>query len=139
MRWKDALQLLGVEEAVVRLIDSLSRPVQRQRCRPAWLAKAEELIRNRFRLGLTLQEVADAANIHRAHLCREFHRFFGCTMTQYAGRLRADAALQELIRSDSPLACVAAQTGFADQAHLTRTIRQHFGTTPGNLRRQLAR
>jgi AraC-like DNA-binding protein len=32
---------------------------------------------------------------------------------------------------------VAADTGFADQAHLTRTVRRETGHTPGDLRRLL--
>jgi AraC family transcriptional regulator len=135
MSWHDCLQVLGVEEAVVRLIDSLQRPGQHRRRPPRWLGMAEELIRSRYFLGLCLDEIAEVAGVHPAHLCREFRRRFGCTMTQYAVRLRADRALQEVIRSDTPLATVAAQLGFADQAHLTRTIREHFGTTPGRLRR----
>jgi AraC family transcriptional regulator len=131
----DSLQALRGEEAIVRLLDSLCHAGQRHGRPPRWLARAEELIRDRHRGGLRLGDVADAAGVHPAHLCREFRRCFGCTMTQYAARLRADAALEEVLRSAVPLAAVAARAGFADQAHLTRAIRKHFGTTPGALRR----
>src|SRR5262249_5360395 len=133
MRTRDPLQPLGVEEAVLRLMDSLCRPVAWRRPPSAWLARAEELVRRRHSTGLCLNGVAEAVGIHPAHVCREFRRVFGCTMTAYAGRLRADSALTEIIRSDSSLATIAARGGFADQAHLTRTIKKHFGTTPGQL------
>jgi AraC family transcriptional regulator len=135
MRQRDSLQALGVEEAVVRLVDSLSARTHGRHSRPAWLQKAEDEIGQRYRTGLRLDDIADAIGVHRAHLCREFRRHCGCTMTQYAGRLRADLALEALIRSAEPLATLAARTGYADQAHLTRAIRRHFGTTPGILRR----
>nr|WP_231921066.1 AraC family transcriptional regulator [Micromonospora narathiwatensis] len=35
------------------------------------------------------------------------------------------------------LAGLAAELGFADQAHLTRTVRAQLGHTPGQLRRLL--
>jgi AraC-like DNA-binding protein len=38
----------------------------------------------------------------------------------------------------SSLAGVAASLGFADQAHLTRTVRDHVGQTPAALRRAFA-
>jgi AraC-like DNA-binding protein len=46
---------------------------------------------------------ADAIGVHRAHLCREFRRHCGCTMTQYAGRLRADLALDGQTAGESQL------------------------------------
>jgi transcriptional regulator GlxA family with amidase domain len=36
------------------------------------------------------------------------------------------------------LARVSARTGFADQAHLSREVRDLAGTTPGNLLRELS-
>jgi transcriptional regulator GlxA family with amidase domain len=59
-------------------------------------------------------------------------------MTQYAARLRSDDAFQQLTGSAQPLAAVAARAGFADQAHLTRTMREHFRTTPSRIRQTVA-
>ena len=102
------------------------------------LDRAEQAVRAQYRDGLCLRAVAAAAGVHPAHLCREFRRAYGCTMTQYAARLRGDDAFARLVGSADPVAAVAAQTGFADQAHLTRTVRSLFGTTPARLRRERA-
>jgi AraC family transcriptional regulator len=136
LRSRDGLFRLGVEEAVTRLLDSLGRFARSAGRSQARLFRVEELIRTRHPRQLALDALAAEAGVHPAHLCREFRRACGCTMTQYAARLRADAALAEVLRTDSPLATVAARTGFADQAHLTRAIRAYFGTTPGRLRCQ---
>jgi AraC family transcriptional regulator len=135
---RDSLQRLGVEEAVVRLLESVCGSAAGIRRRPRWLGKAEELIRRQPSFDLTLTEIAEAAGVHPAHACREFRHALGCTMTQYAARLRADKALVDVLRSDAPLAAIAAGNGFSDQAHLTRAIRNHFGTTPGKIRRERA-
>lgn len=42
---------------------------------------------------------------------------------------------RQLLRQGKPVAAVAADTGFADQSHLTRLFRRTFGTTPGIYRR----
>ena len=47
-------------------------------------------------------------------------------------------ALDELARDEAGIADVAASLGFADQAHLARTVRDHVGQTPAALRRALA-
>jgi AraC family transcriptional regulator len=138
MRVRDCLRAFGVQEAVTCLLDSLRRPAPGRGRAPGWLDRAEQAVRELYRDGLCLRTVAAAAGVHPAHLCREFRRKFGCTMTQYAARLRGDDAFARLIGSTAPLATVAAHAGFADQAHLTRTIRRLFGTTPARLRRERA-
>lgn len=136
LRAPDPLQSLGVEEAICSLIETVCTPARSRGRAGAWLSQAEEWIRGRRGCNLCLGDVARAAGVHPAHLCREFRRVYGCTLTQYASRLRADWALNELIHSDAPLAEVAGRAGYADQAHLTRAIRDYFGTTPGKLRRE---
>jgi AraC family transcriptional regulator len=131
----DHLQILRVEEAVLGLIQSLFGHNGRASASRARLIRAEELIRNRTPR-LSLAGLARETGIHPAHLCREFRRDFGCSMTQYALWLRADSALADVMDSRATLAEVAAQNGFADQAHLTRTFRERYGITPGKVRRQ---
>lgn len=57
-------------------------------------------------------------------------------LTRYRNRLRVGRAMDLLAGGASP-AETAAELGFADQAHLTRTVRAHLGHTPGRLRRLL--
>jgi AraC family transcriptional regulator len=69
------------------------------------------------------------------HLARAFRDHFGVPITVYARRIQLDAAQRMLTDSLLPLSQVAALTGFADQSHLTRTMRSALGCTPGTLRR----
>lgn len=41
-----------------------------------------------------------------------------------------------LLTSSAPLAAVASESGYSDQAHLTRALTRWFGATPAQLRRQ---
>jgi len=132
-----SIRPLAIEEAVTRLVDSLRLAHDACGSFPRWLKRAEAYIREHCSDALCLSTIAGEAGVHPAHLCREFRRFFGCTMTQYAARLRSDDAFQQLTGSAQPLAAVAARAGFADQAHLTRTVREHFGTTPSRIRRSI--
>jgi len=38
------------------------------------------------------------------------------------------------VNTKLPLSEIAVQCGFADQSHLTKTVRRVLGVTPGNLR-----
>lgn len=52
--------------------------------------------------------------------------------------LRVECACELLAEGAGP-ADVAAETGFADQAHLTRVFKQRMGTTPAAYGRMAAR
>ena len=66
-------------------------------------------------------------------LCRQsrFGRFWSVTPARFRAEVRARKAWRAIAFGDAPLAEVAADGGFADQAHLTRAIRALTGRTPG--------
>ncbi|MFI7541397.1 helix-turn-helix domain-containing protein [Actinoplanes sp. NPDC049599] len=88
--------------------------------------------------GARLDDLAELAGCSRWHLSRTFHQVTGITINAYRLRLRARAALTELGDAGEGLAAVAARAGFADQAHLSRTLRRELGLSPGEVRKLLA-
>lgn len=85
----------------------------------------------------SVPSVRDMSLKHRLsaqHICRIFKRFTGVTLQQYALLLRLDYARGLLWGTTMPLAAVAAETGFADQSHLTRVLAAHSARTPLRLR-----
>lgn len=72
------------------------------------------------------------------HLSRVFGRFTGRGVGAYRSSLRVACALDQLADGQGNLADVAAVAGFADHAHLSRTIRARFGSTPSALRTALS-
>ncbi|BCL15687.1 helix-turn-helix domain-containing protein [Micromonospora sagamiensis] len=90
-----------------------------------------------FALGLT--DVARQVGCSPHHLSRVFQRVTGRSLTSYRNDLRVRAVLHTLASGDAPpLREMAAEYGFADQAHLTRTVRAQVGEPPARLRRLLA-
>ncbi|MFD2261469.1 AraC family transcriptional regulator [Lacibacterium aquatile] len=82
----------------------------------------------------SLDDLASTADLSPYHLLRAFRAAYGQTphAFQTQARLRmAEAAL----RSGETIAEVAAASGFADQAHLTRTFKRYRGVTPGAFRK----
>jgi AraC-like DNA-binding protein len=59
------------------------------------------------------------------------------SLTKYRNRVRVRHALDRLERDEATLADIAATLGFADQAHFSRTVREHVGYSPTALRRAL--
>ncbi len=83
---------------------------------------------------LTLAEMARVAGYSPSHFTDLFRRSTGRTPHQYVIEQRLDEAERLLANTSLPIATVALQAGFADQSHLTRTMRRRRGVTPGVLR-----
>jgi len=70
-----------------------------------------------------------------ATVSRGFRSVFGISPARYRAQARARTALRMIRTSHEPLAAVAHDCGFADQAHLSRAIATLTGATPGAWRR----
>jgi AraC-like DNA-binding protein len=83
---------------------------------------------------LTLAEAGRLLHVSPAHLVRSFTRAFGIAPHRYLLARRIDAARRHLLEGE-PVAQVATNVGFHDQAHLTRHFKRHVGTTPARFAR----
>jgi hypothetical protein len=75
----------------------------------------------------------DSFDRHERQLQRACRRWLGLTPKAFLRIERAWGA-HAAITQGTPLADVAADLGYTDQAHLTRDVRQLLGTTPGALK-----
>lgn len=81
-----------------------------------------------------LAELSVEAGLTPVQLVRAFTRSYGLPPITWAWNLRVSEARVRLSRGEG-IAHVAADLGFADQAHLTRRFRAMYGVTPGRWRR----
>ncbi len=79
---------------------------------------------------VTLSDLAAVTSLSKFHLLRQFTSSFGITPHEYQTSLRI-ALAKTFLRRGEPLARIAAETGFSDQAHFTRTFKKLVGVTPG--------
>jgi len=102
------------------------------------VAAAREAITEGHPAARTLFSLAALLGVSPYRLSRAFPRELGVSVTRYRQRVRIGRALDRLEAGEDSLSALAADLGYADQAHLTRTMRQHLGRTPTALRRLLA-
>jgi AraC-like DNA-binding protein len=105
----------------------------------AVVAEARRLVDEGHPAAAALFPLAALVGVSPYRLSRAFTRELGVSLTRYRNRVRVSAALDRLEAGETRLGALAADLGFADQSHLTRTIRDHLGTTPTALRRAVAR
>ncbi len=114
--------------------DSPAQPVPSQRSRA--VADAITYIEANYAREIKLEDVAAAVHLSPFHLARLFKQVSGRSPHQYLVQVRVNAA-RSLLSAGSgqrSLAEVAAAVGFADQSHLTRQFKRHFGVTPSQVR-----
>lgn len=87
-----------------------------------------------FLQNLSLADLAHEARLSRFYLLRVFQEAIGVSPHEYQTCLRIHYA-KRLLNCGYPLATVALDTGFSDQAHLTRKFKGLVGVTPGQYRR----
>ena len=134
---KSTLLAAGVLALVERLGSAATRSLAAEP--PATAATAELAQRVRALLdeahpgAVVPDELAAATGCSRYTLYRAFRSAFGLSPGDYQRQLRLRAARRLLASGRGP-AEVAAEVGFADQAHLTRWFVRTFGVTPGAYR-----
>jgi AraC-like DNA-binding protein len=74
-------------------------------------------------------ELEALTGLSRFELARQFRAVVGTSPYRYSLMRRLDFARDQIARQ-RPLAAVAFETGFADQAHFTRQFAAAFGLTP---------
>ena len=101
---------------------------------PEWLLRAHDILHDLAgQPGLEVASVAHMVGVHPVSLARRYRRHFGCSPVAAIRRARADRAMG-LLRRGTELAGLAADTGYADQSHLTREFSAIYGLTPARCR-----
>lgn len=99
--------------------------------------RATELLRANLGSQLRLADLARACGLSVSHFARAFKASFGVPCHRWLTQHRIQCAQELLTMKDTPpLANVADQCGFTDQAAFTRTFHRIVGVTPGRWRRE---
>ena len=98
-------------------------------------ARAARTLDETFAAPPTVEQLATDLGIHRVHLARVFRLQWQCTPREYIQQLRVRAAAHALASTTHALAEIALDTGFSDQAHMSRMFLRRMGMTPAAFRR----
>jgi transcriptional regulator GlxA family with amidase domain len=76
-----------------------------------------------------METLAGEQQVSRRQLERDFSVFIGISPRQLAQVARVQAVSRRA-QAGASLAAIAADTGFSDQAHMSRTVQQFTGLSP---------
>jgi AraC-like DNA-binding protein len=121
--------------AVPALGQALEAPAQADP--PTTPTAAERALLRRLQAAVLAGErsvsgLADRCGVSRERIHRVVTQRLGLSPRDYLRAVRLHRA-KNMVMAGEPIAAVAAECGFADQAHFTRWFRRTFGYTPGDL------
>ena len=94
------------------------------------LLRAKDLADARYREPLSVEDLARAAGLSRAHFSREFRRAFGETPHAYLMTRRLERAAALLRSTDRSVAEVCLEVGLSGIGSFTTAFTRTFGASP---------
>ena len=102
------------------------------------VVRAKEYMVARFRSKVTLSDIASHVALSKFHLARLFRNHTGMSPYSWLEHVRITHAV-EALRAGESISDVAADTGFCDQAHLSRRFKRVIGVPPARYARAVRR
>jgi AraC-like DNA-binding protein len=134
------LEPLAIDSLIVSLARGLmagegemARPAISRRVDPAAVERARQFLDAQRTRVVRSTELESVTGMTRYELCRQFRIMLGTSPHRYLLMRRLEFA-RDRIHRNCPLAEVACDAGFADQAHFTRVFKSAFGLTPARYR-----
>ncbi|MCW2491313.1 MAG: hypothetical protein QOH56_2527 [Pseudonocardiales bacterium] len=94
------------------------------------LQRAKDLVDSRYAEPLTVDDLARAAGLSRAHFSREFRRAFGDSPHAYLLTRRLERAAALLRGTDATVADICMSVGLESVGSFTTSFVRMFGKTP---------
>ena len=83
---------------------------------------------------ITVPQAASLAHMSEPQFMRTFKKVAGMTLVTYVNHVRLANAARLLKETDSTIAEIASQTGFADQSYFDKRFKSSFGQSPKEFR-----
>lgn len=128
---------LTLRAHLVQTYGGIPRTARRVQARlAAWQEmRAKDMIMAHLDGEVSLETLADACGMSRAHFAKAFRASTGVPPHRWMVLQRVERAKHYLAHGDMPLGQIAYLCGFSDQSHFTRTFARVVGVNPGTWRR----
>jgi two-component system response regulator YesN len=93
-----------------------------------------EFLEEKYQENINLNSMADLFFVTPPYLSRRFKEKTGITFGEYLEDIRMDKAQEYLINSEAPIADIAEQVGYQDQAYFARVFKQKYHISPREYR-----
>lgn len=96
--------------------------------------KIAHYLNTHFSEAISLTELAEELGYSRFHISHIFKEKFGCSLSDYLNRMRAEYAMELLTTSDMSITEICFASGFSSQRTFYRAFEKLYGKAPGNFK-----
>ncbi len=93
-------------------------------------------LQEHFSEQISLKDIANAAELSEKYFGEYFKNVTGETPIQYLNKYRIEKSAEALREDEKSITEIALECGFNDLSYFIKTFRKHYGTSPGNYRKQ---
>jgi AraC family transcriptional regulator len=111
-------------------------PLPRGKLNAFQLRNVVDFIQSHLDENVSLTVLAERAHVSPFHFARQFRETVGLPPHQFVLRQRVHKSVRLINAGKLPLAQIALESGFHDQAHFTRAFYRVFGITPAQYLRR---
>lgn len=104
---------------------------------PVNLIRAVHYIDNNMQKEISLEELANEANVSKYHFCRLFKKHIGISPMQFVRSRKIMKAKELFRRNASNISAVASEVGYNDLSSFTEQFKKFTGITPTQYRKSL--
>ncbi|WP_206485948.1 AraC family transcriptional regulator [Thalassotalea sp. G2M2-11] len=101
------------------------------------LVNAMQWMKRNLSENITIDHIAEQANMSRSHLSRQFKKYYCYSVIDYLLKIRCEAAAKKLASSSDDVSVIAFDTGFSNLSHFHRHFKRIFGLPPNAYRKML--
>lgn len=127
-------EIQGEMEEFINLICDSSK-LNNKNSTSEMVKKAQELIRNYYSQGITLEETARKLFVSEEYLSTQFKKETGMSFTETARKYRIEKVKQLLLDTHLKLNQIAELAGYSDPKYMSRVFKEEVGMLPGEFRK----
>lgn len=120
-------------EAILQVLKARTQTGERELS--PMIRRADMIIREEYKQGLTLDELAERLRVTPEYLSAQFHREMGVTFGTYIRDIRMEQAKKLLLGTEKKLYEIAQEVGYADPKYFSRVFREQTGLLPADYRK----
>jgi len=101
------------------------------------IERAAAYIRANLYRSLSIRDICAHTHLSASALYHQFHKHFGCTVSEYINARRVEKAAELLEKTMLSIEDISEQLGFSDATYFSRVFKQTMGVPPVQYRKRL--
>lgn len=101
------------------------------------IERAAAYIQANLYRSLSICDICAHTHLSASALYRQFHRHFGCTVSEYINARRIEKAVELLEKTVLSIEDISEQLGFSDATYFSRVFKQTMGIPPMQYRKRI--